>query len=100
MANLVKVDTPFDNDRKHARNKSGFPNNLSVDIIDTGSDKWLTSVPVQNLYSMLQEIPDEILENGTSESLKPPLIYIKTQIIESLMGLLREIENKIKVILI
>lgn len=68
---------------------------MSVDIIDTGSDKWLTSVLVQNLYNMLQEFPDEILENGTSESLQPPLIYIKTHIIESLMGLLKEIENKI-----
>lgn len=80
MTNLVKVDKPLDTDRKHARNKSGSPNNLSMSTIDTGSDKWLT---------------DEILENGTSKSLKSPLIYIKTQIIESLMGLLTEIENKI-----
>lgn len=93
MANLVKVDKPLDSDRKHARNKSSSLNNLSMGIIDTGSDKWLTSVPVQNLYSMLQEILDEILENGTSESLKQSLI--KTQIIESLMGLLKEIGNKI-----
>lgn len=80
MANLMKVDKPLDTDRKHARNKSGSPNNLSMGIIDTGSAKCLT---------------DEILENGASKSLKPPLIYIKTQIIESLMGLLKEIENKI-----
>ena len=60
--------------------------------------KWLTEIPISNLFNVLEEDPataENTLEETTSKSTepKPPPIHIEAQIIELLINFLEETAN-------
>lgn len=73
---------------------------ISPTISQTDSeeqDKWLSNVPVNNPFSILQNLSGDTTEDNITTSInpppKPPPIYIEARVIEPLMELLKEIAN-------